>query len=531
VRLLRDFGVGLGALVTVAGLILNGIVPEGRAWTLSVTAFGVALLVAGLILDRKRVGAVLRGRTARAASASAGYTLAVLAVVVMLNFMAGRNHKRFDLTENEQFSLSEQTNKVLAGLTRDVAVTSFAPVDPGFQKTRDLLDEYRYRSGHIQVKSIDPDRSPGEVRRYNVTEVGTVVIESGKAETRITTVDEESLTNAIIKVTSDRERVVYFTAGHGEADLDGTDEEGLSGLKGVLEKQNYVVKPLVLGQGVPEDATAMVIAGPRKPFLDAEVGMITQYADRGGRLLLMENPMTDPGLAALLASFGATVRKDVVIDKFSQLFGGDARIPLVPPDGYDTQHPITKNFDLQTVYPLAASIDIREPPPEGVTATALARTSDLAWGETSEAEFTSGRITLNEGVDTRGPLVLAAAFEKKSATPPGSAPEAHASTPGDAPDTAAGAAKPAGRLVLVGDSDFVTNHYFGAGGNGDLVLNAIAWLVERGELISIRPKTAAPNLAILTPGQSSYYFWTIVVIAPLGIAAVGVAIWWRRKRL
>jgi len=253
--------------------------------------------------------------------------------------------------------------------------------------------------------------------------------------------------------------------------------------------------------------------------------MVADYAGRGGRLLLMQDPGTDPGFATLLSSYGAAVRKDVVIDKVSQLFGGDARIPMVPPDGYDTLHPITKSFDYQTVYPLASSLDVKEPAPEGVTATKLAHTSEMSWGETSEEEFTSGRITLNEGVDTRGPITLAAAFEKKV---DGAAPAPDGA--GDAPP-AAPATKPASRLVLFGDSDFAVNNYFNAGGNGDLALNSIAWLVEQGELISIRPKTSASQIAILTRGQYWYYLWTIVLVAPLGIAIIGVGIWWRRKRL
>jgi len=524
-RILRDWGVGVGALCVVLGLILDSIVPERRGYTLAITLFGALLLMAGLILDRRRIGAALRGRTARAAGASVGYTLTVLAVVVLVNFMAARHHRRFDLTENRDFSLSEQTIKVLEGLPREVTVTSFTrETDPGYQKLKDLLEEYTYRTSKLAVKFIDPDRNPGEVKRYNVTELGTVVIESGKSETRITTSDEEALTNAIIKVTSDKERTVYFTTGHGEHDINGTERDGLSALKGALEKQNYAVKALVLNQGVPADASALVIAGPDKPFLQAEVAMVADYAGRGGRLLLMQDPGTDPGFATLLSTYGATVRKDVVIDKVSQLFGGDARIPMVPPDGYDKLHPITKSFAYQTVYPLAASLDVKEPAPDGVTATKLAHTSEMSWGETSEEEFTSGRITLNEGVDTRGPLTVAAAFEKRA---PGDA----APAPGNTPDAAVPAAKPPSRLVLFGDADFASNNYFNAGGNGDLALNSIAWLVEQGELISIRPKTAVPHIAVLSRAQILYYLWSIVAVAPLGIAAVGVAIWWRRKRL
>ena len=519
-RILREWGIGFGALVAVIGLILQSVAPERRLWTLSITGFGALLFLAGVVLNAGVIGAALRGRKARAATASIGYTLTVLAVVVLVNFLAAKHHKRIDLTENRDFSLSEQTSKVLDALPREVTLTSFSREgDPGRQKLEDLLEEYTYRTRKLTVRYVDPEKNPAEVKRYNVTELGAIVIESGKQEQRINTGDEESITNALIKVTSDRERIVYVTIGHGEHDLNDTDQGGLSVLKSALEKQNYVVKPLTLNAGVPADASVVVIDGPQKPLLEAEVKMIADWVNGGGRLLLMQDPGLDPGFDALLASFGVAVRKDVVIDKVSQLFGGDARIPMVAPDGYDRSHPITKTFDYQTMYPLASSLDIKEPAPQDVTAVKLARTSEMSWGEANEEEFRSGRIQLDDR-DTRGPITVAAAFERKTNAP------APAGTDGEPKPSAPGA-----RLVLFGDGDFVSNNYFNAGGNGDLALNAIAWLVEQGELMSIRPKSGTPRIAILSGPQVFYYFWTIVAIAPLCIALVGVGIWWRRKRL
>ena len=523
-RILRDYGLGLGALMAVLGLILTSIVPERRSYGLAVAGFGVVLLAAGAFLNRAGIAAILRGRAARAASLSVGYTLTVVAVVILVNFLAGRHSRRIDLTENREFSLSEQTLKVLESLPREVVITSFSrETDPGRQKLQDLLSEYAYRSRKLTIKYIDPDKNPGEVRRYNVTELGTVVVESGQQESRVTTSDEESLTNALIKVTSDKERVVYGTTGHGEHDLSDTGRDGLSALKSALEKQSYVVKPLVLNQGVPADASALLIPGPKKSFLEAEVTMVADYLDRGGRVFLMQDPGTDPGFTEVLARYGAVVRKDVVIDKVSQLFGGDARIPMVPGDGYDQGHAITKNFDFQTIYPLASSIDLKQPAPAGVTATPLARTSDLSWGETSEEEFRSGRIQMNDGVDTRGPITLAAALERKS--------EAPADAPGAAAGAEAGKVGTDSRILLFGDADFACNNYVNDGGNGDLALNGVAWLVEQGELISIRPRASTPRIAILSPAQVFYYGWTIVAVAPVAVALSGVAIWWRRRRL
>ena len=87
------------------------------------------------------------------------------------------------------------------------------------------------------------------------------------------------------------------------------------------------------------------------------------------------------------------------------------------------------------------------------------------------------------------------------------------------------------RLVVFGDSDFMTNGFFNASGDGDLALNSIAWLSEQEELVSIRPKSSQPRIVVLSRQQVLYYFFTIVAIAPIAITVAGVAIWWRRKKL
>jgi len=526
VRFLKSAASGLGVLVVVVAIILYGLVPGHAKYVLAVGAFGLALLAAGLVLNRDRLLAVLRGKRARGAGASAGYVLTVLAVIVLVNFLATRHHKRFDLTENKAFSLSEQTIKVVESLPREVTVTAFfREAEPARQKLEDLLAEYRYHSPKLTVRYIDPDTHPVDAKRYAITEYGTIVLESGKQESRVNTSDEESLTNALIKVTKDRERVVYFTTGHGERDTGVGERDGLSLLKGELEKQHYTVKPLVLSQGIPADAAVLGIMGPQKPFLEAEVGMVDEFLRAGGHLFYLQDPETDSGLRAVLSSYGVTVGDDVVVDKVSRLFGGDYLMPLVPADGYDEFHPITKTFRFQTFFPIASSIEIAGSLPEGVTATKLAQTSPLAWAQPSAGELKTGRLTLKEGTGVKGPITIGAAVDRKidqASKPEG---EAAAAGEGEAKSTAGT------RLVVFGDSDFLTNGYFNASGNSDLALSAIAWLAEQEELVSIRPKTSLPRIVILSPQQVRYYFWSIVAFAPVTIAVVGVGIWWRRKKL
>jgi ABC-type uncharacterized transport system involved in gliding motility auxiliary subunit len=520
VKFLQGYAGAAGAILLVLAIVLSTVTPV--AWvTLSIGGFGLLLMVASLVFNREPVIAALRGRRAREASASAGYALTVLGVVVLANFLATRHHRQFDMTENKEFSLSEQTIKVLEALPRDLTVTAFfREAEPSRQKLEDLLDQYRYHSRRLTVRFIDPDTHPGDVKRYGITEYGSIVVESGKQESRTNSPDEEALTNALIKVTKDRERTVYFTGGHGERGLEDNDRGGITLFKGELEKQHYTVKPLVLSQGVPADATAVIIAGPQKPLLDSEVKSIDDYLDRGGRVFDMQDPGPDPGLGPMLGKYGLAVRKDLIIDRVSQLLGGDVRIPMIPEDGYDTTHPITRTFRYQTFYPLASSIDVQTSLPEGVTVTALGRTAAFSWGETSEDQLKSGRITLDEGKDIKGPLTLAAAATKKA--PPDPEKPGAAAAPPSPPET---------RLVVFGDSDFLSNSYFNASGNGDLALSVVAWLSEQEELVSIRPKTALARILILTRGEIFLYFWTLVLLGPVLVTAAGVAIWLRRRKL
>ena len=521
-RFLKSAAGGLGALLIVLAIILSGLVPEHATYVMVVGGFGLALFLTGLVLNRDRVVAILKGKRARAAGASAGYILTVLAVLVLVNFLAARHHKRFDLTENQSFSLSEQTIKVVEGLPREVTVTAFfREAEPSKQKLEDLLTEYRYHSPKLTVRFIDPDTHPGDAKRYAITDYGTIILESGKQESRVNAADEETLTNALIKVTKDRERAVYFTTGHGEHDTADTERNGISLLKAELEKQHYAVKPLVVGQGVPPDATVVVISGPQKPFMDAEVSMMEEYLRGGGHVLYLQDPDTHSGLAPVLSAYGVTVRDDIVVDKVSRLFGGDYLMPLVPADGYDEFHPITKTFRFQTFFPIASSIEIAASLPEGVTATKLAQTSPLAWAQPNEGELRTGHLTLKEGTGVKGPITLGVAVTRKI----DKAPKPEAAAVGDkksAPET---------RLVAFGDSDFLANGYFNASGNSDLALSMIAWLAEQEELVSIRPKTSLPRIVILTVQQARFYFWSIVAFAPITVAVVGIVIWWRRKKL
>jgi len=85
------------------------------------------------------------------------------------------------------------------------------------------------------------------------------------------------------------------------------------------------------------------------------------------------------------------------------------------------------------------------------------------------------------------------------------------------------------RLVVIGDSDFVTNRHIQNGGNGDLFLNAVNWLAEEEHLISIRPKQSAFSRLVLSKQASAFIQFLCVGLIPLVALLIGCIVWWRNR--
>ena len=142
----------------------------------------------------------------------------VLGILVLANYIFSKYHHRFDFTEAKLHSLSDQTVTVLKNLKQDVNIKSFF-LEGNYNQARmeNLIKIYSYHTTRIKHEFIDPDKNPGLVKRYEVTEDGTSILESGDKESRITAVGEEDITNAIIKVSRESKKVIYWLEGHGEA--------------------------------------------------------------------------------------------------------------------------------------------------------------------------------------------------------------------------------------------------------------------------------------------------------------------------
>lgn len=542
-----------GVAVIGVALLVFFALPEQRPAARWLAVAGLVLLAACLAGQWREIATFAgRRQTRYGAVATSGVVLA-LGVVVAANYILSRQNVRWDLTAGGQYSLSDQTRRVLESLESPISVLVFARSEE-FPRYRDRLGEYEYVSPQVTVEYVDIDGDPVRARQYDVQSYGTIVFEHGDRIERVVSSSEQELTNGLIKAVEGEERTVYFVQGHGERDPTSTEREGYSALVEALERDNLGAETVVLAQtgAVPADATVLVIAGPETDLLPAEADLLREWLDGGGKLLLLLDPpetADEPdasNLVALAAAWGMEIGTDVVVDAsgVGQLLGTDASVPVAasyPP------HAITDRFNLLTAFPLARSVRPVAGGVEGRIAQAFVETSPRSWAERDLSELAGGEVALDEAAgDVPGPVPIAAAVSLIIDEPAGGGEDAAGDDDGGEPGTAGddGAAEggdgseaepDAGgtveaRLAVFGDSDFASNGAVGIQGNSDLALNALNWLAQQESLIAIRPREPEDRRITLTADQQMRITWLALLMIPGAIIGAGVYTWWNRRQ-
>lgn len=539
--------IGLGALV--AGIFLWLFTPDrDRIWA--------SFLIAGMLLTMFYLGSRWREVMALAGRRGARYGthLAVLialvaGIVVAVNYLANRHNKRWDLTAAKQYSLSDQSVKIVENLDRDLEIAILDRKDRALA-ARELVDQYRYHGKRISVEVIDQEAEPIRAAKYKTeTEstipFGTIVIDGGDRVERITSATEQELTNAIIKVLKEGKKKVVFVEGHGEKDIDEPGPEGASLIKAKLEESNYEVAtfhPLESMREarieLPEDATAIVIAGPQRDYLPVEIDALRDYLKGGGKALILLDPKIQgekPNLVDLMKELGMELGDNVVIDLSSvgQLFGYGPEVPLVTTYGF---HPITEIMKQGSVFPVVRSVQGVDSPPYGTVVTELLSTSENSWAEENLDGLSEG-VQPDEG-ETTGSLSLGVAVTMEVEKPPAedetdSSEGNEEAEPGevDVPESEEeDLPQPEGRIVVVGDSDFLVNNFIQAPiGNRDLFLNMVSWVAQDEDLISVRPREPEDRRVLMTQQQQSNVGKLALWIIPGIVLLTGISVWWGRR--
>jgi ABC-type uncharacterized transport system involved in gliding motility auxiliary subunit len=438
------------------------------------------------------------------------YILVVLAIVSVANVLASRYNKSFDSTSNKRYSLSDQTAKIVKGLSQPASITYFDKTS-GFQNAKDLLDRYTTLSPRIHLDYVDPDKNPTAARAAGISKYGTTVVQIGAKKEDAKNLTEEEVTGAIIRDLKSNTRNVCFTTGSGERLPDDTDRAGLSRLKELLGKDDYTTKSLnvIEKPEIPSDCTVVVIGGPKSDYQQPVVDAIKKYVEGGGRAMFLLDPPLKIGrptadneaLDTMLQGWGVTVEKNLLLDlsPVGQLLGVGPQIALV--STYDP-HPIVNEMKgTATGFPLARSLTIKST--DKSTVQKLFESSDSSF---ATSKLNSPDVNPSDPNNKRGPLTIAAAGTFST-----------------------GKENSQGRFIVVGSSSWVANSFISFNGNSDLALNAMNWLSSDEDLISIRPKPPEDRRVNMTQAQFNWVLLSSQFLLPGALLLVGVSVWWRRR--
>ncbi|AZR72861.1 hypothetical protein BBF96_05330 [Anoxybacter fermentans] len=463
--------------------------------------------------------------------------IAVVGIIILLNLFMARFNLRYDFTADQRFSLSPQTKEVLKNLDADVEILAFFQAGSYLeQQVKDLLKEYKTYSKYVDYQFIDPDKEPSLAKKYEIEMYNTLVVLKGDRSQKIKPYElysygsmyggstefkgEQALTRAIMALTRKNTEKIYFLTGHEELSLD----KDLQLLKSDLVGEGFEVDSLNLVEkgSIPEDASLLIMAGPKRDLETEEVKLINNYLASGGHLMAYVDPVTQGNklinIKKLLADWGIELHDDLVIDpKRHYFFDALTLIPKI------ISHSITSEIlenKMVVVIPYARSMDVKRSKDRKVTN--LLVTSNEAWGET---DFTSSKAQFDEGIDQKGPLTIGAVV-----TAPVSEETTAEDTEKEAKDNVTDQKKET-RLVVFGTSSFLVDQTLTAQGNRDLVLNSVQWMVGQKEQLTIRPRTIEYRELVLDNKASKHLFYVTVVIIPLLVLSLGFGIWLRRRSL
>jgi ABC-type uncharacterized transport system involved in gliding motility auxiliary subunit len=555
----------LGPFLITAGLTIRLTSVNSRIIPLSLIITGAVICALWVVVQTQQ-SKWWQKRSTQSTTNALIATLSVLVILGLINFLGIRYHLRLDLTDTQLFTLSPQSRELVSNLPETMKVWLFTKEKNS--QDQELLDNYHRQSNKFKFEYVDPELKPGLVDRFGVKDYGEVYLEFQTKRQLVQRISEDErlseikLTNRLQQMINPKTAKVYFLQGHSEHPLSGSKGAISKAIQGLIDK-NFTISTLNLAERpqVPNDADVVIVAGPQKELLTGEVTALQNYLNRGGNLLLMIDPNTNPKIDTLLKEWGVRLDNRLVIDNSGEsLQLGPATI-LVTEYG---QHPITQDFANNiSVYPLTRPLEID--PVSGVESMVLLKTKPYpnSWAESDQK---SEKLEFNEDKDLKGPLTLGVALTRKLLNSPTAIPNpiptaqnsptaipnpiptaqnsptaipnpiptaqnSPTTIPNPIPTTTTSptTAKES-RLVVFGNSNFATDSLFEQQLNGDVFLNTVSWLSQQDEkLLSIRPKEPKNRRIIISNLEANLLTISAVVLLPLLGLLTGFIIWWKRR--
>ena len=484
----------------------------------------------------------------------------VLFLAAMVNYLGFEHYKRWDLSRDKKYELSDKSKRFLDSIKGKVRMTVFfGQSNPVVSDVQNLLTQYQYASkGKVDVEHIDPERNLSRAKelfeKYKVVSDESLVVVDyeGRSKTvkasEMADVDpgnpmfgegpkvtafkgEQAITSAMIDLVEGKKNEIGYVLGHKEPPIaDGEPtisasmqpQEGarspVSVLRMLFENENIKLTELNLFDvpTIPAEIKTIMILGPQYDFSDREMQLLREFWDKQGRILLLLDPSAKtPKLHAFLAELGVTVNDNRLMANIKTGIQEVARVRDVL-GRFLPESPITKRL-----------VDVRAPFLGGTSSLTLAPADQLRagnirlqplvqaekgyWGEVDYNSLDDEVLQFTEGRDQDAPLHFAASIEKGGSTD--DRVQANSS-----------------RMVVIANSAFVQDNALTQDQQGlDFISGSANWLLSREQLIGIAPKIPQTLMFNLDDDAMRNLRWIVLALMPLVPALIGVAVWWQRR--
>lgn len=464
-------------------------------------------------------------RKSRRAVRLQNYTFLVLflGIIGLLGWLSTRYHFQSDWTSSGRNTLSEASIGLLKQIKGPVTITVFAR-EAGMARKQisEVINRYQRHKPDLKLTFINPDTDPEATREYGITMDGELVVEYQNRKENLRDLNEESITNALQRIARSGERWIVFLEGHGERNPQGQANHDFRVWVEQLKTKGFQSKALNLAvdNEIPDNTSVLVLADPRVALLPPEVDAIKAYLDKGGNLLWFQEPGTNNGLESIAEKLGITFQAGVIVDPTSKLIQIDN--PAIAVGASYGLHPVTKDFNMITLFPISGGITAAE---QGEwESAALVKTANRSWAETGELR---GEISYDAGADIAGPLNIAMALTRQVKQDESQAQkkDEQANTQTEQSNN-----QREQRVVVLGDADFLSNSFLGNLGNMDFGMNMINWLSADDDFVAIPAKPVKDTSLSLSRTQSLSIASIFLLVLPLVLLITGMAIWFRRRK-
>lgn len=459
----------------------------------------------------QKIKQLFRSSRSKNGSYSVGMTVLVIAIIVILNLLAGQipeKYRNLDVSSTKIYEISKTSQKLLKNLEHKVQFTVLADQAKMDERIVTFLSKYAGLSSKLSVEWIDPVLHPSALQEYEASENSIVVSceDTQKKEivsfqdiivmdmasyyytgsaSEVSFDGEGQLSSAVHAVTSEEVNKIYQTSGHGEMTLSSTIQE-------LLEKGNYTVEGVntVMKPEIPKDCELLLIHAPSSDLTEDEKNAIEEYLKNGGDVMLLlgdTNSTELPNLASLLKTYGMEGVDGYIADtKRSYQNNYYCFFPQLSVSG-----DLAENLESQMTLLLNAhGMQLTKPERESISVQEFMTTSDAGYVVTQESQSEAGQYVLG-----------AVAEEEES------------------------------RFTVISAGSLIAQQItdtFPQLENTTLFLNAVAANFEGTENLSIEAKSLTP--VYNTMQYADWLSILVIFILPLGILAIGFGTWMKRRK-